>query len=132
MPAAAITSCNGLLSLSIDRAWTTLIVITTVYFLLHLYRRYSRDGRLPPSPPGLPILGHMHIFPGATERYKTFARWSKQYGPLISLKLGSMNFMVLGGDGMVLSELAEKRGAVYSGRPDRQLDRSLDRGESVL
>lgn len=125
MPAAISSTPSALLS-RIDRVWIIVIVVAIVCLLR------SRRSLLPPSPPGLPILGHLHLFPKASERYKTFTSWSKQYGPIISLKMGSQDFLLFGGDGTVLSELVDKRGAVYSGRPDRLLDRSLDRGESIL
>lgn len=115
--------------LGIDKAWVTLLAVT---FCFLLYQRSRSRSPLPPGPPALPILGHLHLIPKYAERYKTFARWSKQHGPVVSYRVGSQNFLVLGGDGTVLSDLVDKRGALYSGRPDRQLDKSLDGGESVM
>ena len=48
---------------------------------------------LPPGPLGLPVLGCIPYLEGHAE--KTFAKWSKQYGPIIMVDIGSTTNVVL-------------------------------------
>ncbi|MCO5601806.1 hypothetical protein L7F22_055931 [Adiantum nelumboides] len=48
--------------------------------------------RLPPGPPGLPILGHLHLLGSATHR--SLADLSRRHGPLIYLRFGSIPVVV--------------------------------------
>ncbi|KAF9512004.1 hypothetical protein BS47DRAFT_1129982 [Hydnum rufescens UP504] len=68
-------------------------------WFLHLASRRNTPLRLPPGPPGIPILGHLHILEQGSKRFKQFQGWHDKYGPLVSLKLGSSNLFLLGGDG---------------------------------
>ncbi|RSL76734.1 hypothetical protein CEP51_009678 [Fusarium floridanum] len=43
--------------------------------------------------------------------------WAKQYGPIISLKLGTQDMIVISSDNVV-RDLIDKRSAIYSGRMD--------------
>ncbi|MCO5568321.1 hypothetical protein L7F22_022020 [Adiantum nelumboides] len=52
----------------------------------------ARRLRLPPGPPGLPILGHLHLLGSAP--HKSLADLSKRYGPLIYLRYGSIPAVV--------------------------------------
>ena len=61
---------------------TMLLVIALCCFLLlaiHLYQR-QRQSRLPPGPPGDPILGHVRTLRRARDKQELYFEWSKQYG----------------------------------------------------
>ncbi|PVH69785.1 cytochrome P450 [Cadophora sp. DSE1049] len=62
-----------------------------LYYVLSLGKR---DSRMPPGPPTIPVLGNAHQIP-STGLYKQFREWSKQYGAIFTLKLGSANVVVL-------------------------------------
>ncbi|KAF9878842.1 cytochrome p450 1a2 [Colletotrichum karsti] len=77
---------------------------------------YRRNLRLPPGPPGEPIIGHLRIIPTDNPEY-AYANWSKEYGSDV------LYFNVLGQDIVVLNsvraavDLLDKRGANYCDRP---------------
>ncbi|KAH7437710.1 hypothetical protein KP509_05G085200 [Ceratopteris richardii] len=48
--------------------------------------------RLPPSPPGLPIIGHLHLL--GTKPHRSLWELSKRYGPLMSLRFGSVPVII--------------------------------------
>ncbi|KAK5991065.1 Cytochrome P450 monooxygenase [Cladobotryum mycophilum] len=79
-------------------------------------RRRSRQGPLPPGPPGEAILGHLRVIPTYKPEY-SYMRWSKEYGSDI------LSFNVLGQPVIVLNsvqaatDLLDKRGANYCDRP---------------
>ncbi|KAL1195064.1 Cytochrome P450 76C4 [Cardamine amara subsp. amara] len=66
-----------------------LFILTTTRF-----RRSScRAARLPPGPPRLPIIGNIHQV--GRSPHRSFAALSKTYGPIMSLKLGCLNSVVV-------------------------------------
>jgi hypothetical protein len=58
-------------------AWISTLIIVTGGVLLY-YRGNVKD-RLPPGPPGKPIVGNALMWP-KIEPWKTFQEWSQRYG----------------------------------------------------
>ncbi|ESQ45820.1 hypothetical protein EUTSA_v10010304mg [Eutrema salsugineum] len=56
-------------------------------------RRSSQAATLPPGPPRLPIIGNIHQV--GEHPHRSFADLSKTYGPIMSLKLGSLNTVIV-------------------------------------
>ncbi|KAI8014924.1 Cytochrome P450 71A9 [Camellia lanceoleosa] len=64
-----------------------------LFFILHKHR-VNRHVLLPPGPTGLPFIGNLHqLDNSAPHRY--LWQLSKQYGPLMSLRLGSVPTLVV-------------------------------------
>ncbi|PIK32949.1 putative cytochrome P450 2J6 [Apostichopus japonicus] len=60
------------------------------------YLLYRRSSKLPPGPPGLPFLGNLPaLFVSKRDMHDVFTSWSKQYGPVFSVRLGSLTAVVL-------------------------------------
>lgn len=96
-----------------------LIFVFSVFFYFTLVKRIGlRPKDFPPGPPTLPIIGNLHQMPRKPEENgPQFEKWARQYGPVYSLILGTQVWVVLCKDSAV-KELLEKRGAIYSSRPD--------------
>ncbi|KAL8461165.1 hypothetical protein ACS0TY_032589 [Phlomoides rotata] len=77
-----------------DWVWTYLIIwcISLLAVVLHRRRRAARS-RLPPGPPGWPVIGNM--FELGSMPHKTIAELKKEYGPVVWLRIGSINTMVV-------------------------------------
>ncbi|KAH6955730.1 putative cytochrome P450 oxidoreductase [Ilyonectria sp. MPI-CAGE-AT-0026] len=91
-------------------------VVTVVAVLLHRVLQVGkRDPRMPPGPPTLPLLGNLHQIP-KTNLTTKIAEWTKKYGSVFSLKFGSSNVVILC-DRKAIFELFQKRGQIYSDRP---------------
>ncbi|RAL16894.1 cytochrome P450, partial [Aspergillus homomorphus CBS 101889] len=71
--------------------------------------------KLPPGPPGLPLIGNLLQFPSSLTRF-TFDKWHKLYGPFVGLSLGTKHVIIIG-SASIASELFGKRGRIYSSRP---------------
>ncbi|KAK3149274.1 hypothetical protein QOZ80_3AG0215200 [Eleusine coracana subsp. coracana] len=82
---------------------TAYIAVLSVLFLFALHRlvgskiingkNKSTKPPLPPSPPAVPVLGHLHLLKKPV--HATLARLAKQYGPVISLRLGTRDAVVV-------------------------------------
>lgn len=70
----------------------------------------------PPGPPVTPGLGNLLQIP-VQKPYLKFHAWAKQYGDLVSLKAGTSNLVIINSPAIV-HELFDKRGAIYSDRPE--------------
>ncbi|CAN6278115.1 unnamed protein product [Urochloa humidicola] len=74
--------------------------------------------RLPPSPPGLPVIGHLHLLlRRRSPAHRTFHELSSRLGgPLIYLPLGSTR-CVVANSAAAARELIRRHDAAISGRP---------------
>lgn len=69
-----------------------LVVLSLLSFSIFNQKTMSIRPKLPPSPPGLPILGNLHQLGEVT--HHSLWRLSKKYGPLMYLKLGKVPTIV--------------------------------------
>ncbi|XP_047942510.1 ferruginol synthase-like [Salvia hispanica] len=69
--------------------------------------------RLPPGPRPLPIIGNMHQL--GKNPYETLRQLAKTYGPLMSIRIGSVYTVVVSSPEMAM-ELLQCHGQVFSGR----------------
>ena len=99
--------------------FTIVFALVGFAFILFVYA----NSRSSPPPPGLKALpqpptgllgGHLGQF-DVVAPYTAFDHWSKQYGPLFQVNLGSQPFVVVS-DPVIAKELFEKRGSKYSSR----------------
>ncbi|KAJ4887907.1 Cytochrome P450 71B11 [Raphanus sativus] len=70
------------------------IIVAFVFFALILIAKNSRKTKrkLPPGPPRLPILGNLHQL--GSQPHRSMFKLSQKYGPLMSLKFGSVSTVV--------------------------------------
>ncbi|KAF8759876.1 Cytochrome P450 [Rhizoctonia solani] len=84
-----------------------------------------------PGPRSLPIVGNAHQLKHV-DVYAQLRDLNEKYGPLASLKIGSSNMIVVGGDGSLVRQLLDKRGAIYSNRPLELVSQIAGRGDHLL
>ncbi|XP_010059888.2 cytochrome P450 81Q32 [Eucalyptus grandis] len=80
--------------LSMEDTWVYILSATSLLFLLYLFKlQRSSKRNLPPAPPSLPIIGHLHLIKEPVHR--TLQSLSDRYGPVLSLSLGSRPAVVI-------------------------------------
>ncbi|KAG8698535.1 hypothetical protein FRC09_007185 [Ceratobasidium sp. 395] len=75
---------------------------------------------LPPIPRGNIILGNALPVRNASAIWLKFAEYSKQYGPIITIRIIQTYYIIVS-DPSIVTELFEKRAANYSDRPLRYM-----------
>ncbi|KAE8648698.1 cytochrome P450 71B10-like [Cucumis sativus] len=78
--------------------WFPLLFLSTSLLLLKTKRLiYSNNKKLiinpPPSPPKLPLLGHLHLL--GSHPHRSLCNLSRTHGPIMLLKLGSIPTVVI-------------------------------------
>ncbi|KAE8379151.1 cytochrome P450 [Aspergillus bertholletiae] len=109
-------------------------LIVGLWLLAPLLFLYAPLGRLiglnkskRPLPPGPTLLSGP--FP-EKDIAKTFQKWNKKYGPIVSAKVGAQQFIILGSR-RAAQDLLERRASIYSSRPaSKFLDKYLHKGLS--
>ncbi|KAG5528596.1 hypothetical protein RHGRI_029326 [Rhododendron griersonianum] len=95
---------------------TLLLVSLSIFSLLIAFfilpRKTHRN--LPPSPPSLPVIGHLHLIEQPLHR--AFQKLSKTLGPIFSLHLGSQLVVVISSQSAV-EECFTKNDVVLANRP---------------
>lgn len=72
--------------------------------LLFVYQtlvRNKKGAKLPPQPPGLPILGNIHQFAAAAKNHVIHLKleeWAREYGDIFRVKLGPVTTYYLNSD----------------------------------
>ncbi|KAL3655319.1 hypothetical protein CASFOL_001105 [Castilleja foliolosa] len=90
-------------------------ILLTLYFHKHRTTKPSPRTRHPPGPLGLPLIGNLHQF-DSQNPHTYLHRLSKQYGPLMSIKLGFRKVVVIS-SAHIIKEILKSHDAVFSGRP---------------
>lgn len=94
-----------------------------VALLYVLFTVGHRHRHLPPGPPTLPVIGNLHQIP-TKKLFLCLNSWTKQYGPIYSIKLGPRTMIVLS-DRHLVRQLLDKRSAISSDRPATHVSQQL-------
>ncbi|KAK7830489.1 cytochrome p450 81e8 [Quercus suber] len=107
--------------------------LTLLFFLvaikLIVKTTTTRPKHLPPSPPSLPIIGHLHIIKKPLHR--TFHALSQKYGQIFSLKFGSQ-LVVIVSSPLAVEECFTKNDIVLANRPPFLLGKHLHYNNTTL
>jgi cytochrome P450 len=92
--------------------WPAWLIFSFLSIYLLNLLRHSRRG-LPPGPRPLPIIGSLHLL--GNQPHRSLGRLAKTYGPLISLRLGSVTTVVASSP-EVAREVLQRHDAVFTNR----------------
>ncbi|KAK0240852.1 cytochrome P450 [Armillaria nabsnona] len=88
------------------------LILGSLLVLLFVCFRWYRFPNLPPGPSG----GLFGCKVPQFQPWKAFRQWNRQYGPVVSFRLGTKRVIVLGTI-KAATDLLVARGNIYSGRP---------------
>ncbi|KAH7520264.1 hypothetical protein FEM48_Zijuj08G0125600 [Ziziphus jujuba var. spinosa] len=109
--------------------YTILSLITFFFAFKFFIKTKTPHKNLPPSPPSLPIVGHLHLLKHPVHR--TYHRLSQKYGPIFSLWLGSRRVVVVSSASAV-HECFTKNDIVLASRPALHIRKHLTCNSTVM
>nr|P0DO38.1 RecName: Full=Cytochrome P450 71D180; AltName: Full=Carvacrol synthase; AltName: Full=Carveol synthase; AltName: Full=Gamma-terpinene hydroxylase; AltName: Full=Limonene hydroxylase [Thymus vulgaris]QEU48954.1 cytochrome P450 monooxygenase CYP71D180 [Thymus vulgaris] len=81
--------------MDISISWVVIIVFVLSYLILmDKWRASKLPGNLPPSPPKLPVIGHLHLLRGGLPQH-VLRGITQKYGAVAHLQLGEVHSVVL-------------------------------------
>ncbi|KAJ8762607.1 hypothetical protein K2173_008046 [Erythroxylum novogranatense] len=92
----------------------TLLLVLILVFKLVLQKHGKRTNNLPPSPPSLPILGHLHLV--NQPLYRSLGDLCTKYGDVLLLRFGTRKVLVVSSPSAV-EECFTKNDIIFSNRP---------------
>lgn len=111
---------------------THLLAYTIVVAVVLLRWRASKPRLpLPPGPYRLPLIGTIDKAP-QTNPWRTYQKWTRRYGPIVYLRYGPQDIIILG-NAKSADDLLNKRGKIYSDRPRLVMGAEcLSKGRRIL
>ncbi|EXB59546.1 Isoflavone 2'-hydroxylase [Morus notabilis] len=101
---------------------STLSLIIVLIALKLFLQTKKRHENLPPCPPSLPIIGHLHLL--KIPIHRALYRLSEKYGPVFSLWFGSRRVVVVSSPSAV-TECFTKNDVVLANRPPLLMSKHL-------
>ncbi|KAL5857622.1 hypothetical protein ACOSQ3_005080 [Xanthoceras sorbifolium] len=112
---------------------TILYSSLSLLFLIFAFKLWFQPttGRknLPPSPPSIPVLGHLHILKPPVHR--AFHNLDKKYGPIFSLRFGSQLVVVVS-SASAAEECFTKNDIVFANRPRLLMGKHLHYNRTTI
>ncbi|TXG49492.1 hypothetical protein EZV62_025367 [Acer yangbiense] len=109
--------------------YSCLSLLFLIFTFKTLFQSIARHKNLPPSPPSIPIIGHLHLLTPLMHR--TFHDLSKKYGHVISLKYGS-RLVVVVSSSTAVRECFTKNDVVLANRPKLLISKHLAYGHTTV
>ncbi|KAL3514407.1 hypothetical protein ACH5RR_027124 [Cinchona calisaya] len=94
--------------------FSALIIIIFIKLLFHSSNN-SKNKLLPPSPPALPIIGHLHLIKNLL--HQSLTQLSYQYGPVLFLRFGFKSLVVISSPSTI-EECFTENDVVLANRPN--------------
>ncbi|XP_053331374.1 cytochrome P450 2C16-like [Spea bombifrons] len=112
-----------------DTIQLSVCLFLLISFIISTWKMYKRRWRLPPGPLPLPLLGN--LLQGATKLYETHNKFSKQYGPVFTVWLGTSPVVALCGYDVVKDALI-KCSQQFSFRGSIPISETLSKGYGII
>nr|XP_043638682.1 cytochrome P450 CYP736A12-like [Erigeron canadensis] len=104
-----------------------LSVLVALIGIILFYRWFSgAHSNLPPGPKPLPIIGSLHLL--GTLPHRALHKLSQMYGPIMSIRLGSVQFVIISSPDAAKLFLGTTHDAIFASRPKIQAAKYLSYG----
>ncbi|XP_010446664.1 PREDICTED: cytochrome P450 81F1-like [Camelina sativa] len=95
------------------------LLMTVIFPLLYLAYNFSSKRQrynIPPGPPGLPVVGHLHLITKPL-LHRFFHGYTKKYGPIFTLRFGYRRVVVISSYPLVKECFSGPNDIILSNRP---------------
>ncbi|KAG9151762.1 hypothetical protein Leryth_002051 [Lithospermum erythrorhizon] len=90
-----------------------LCISSSCVILFKLMQKINKRNRLPPGPKGYPIIGNLLSI--GDRAHESLAKYSKKYGPLMTVQLGYVTTIIVASSEMA-RQILQKNDQVFAGR----------------
>ncbi|XP_004505637.1 cytochrome P450 81Q32-like [Cicer arietinum] len=90
------------------------ISLLTLFFFLKFKKKQNKPKNLPPSPPSLPLIGHLHLIKEPLHR--SLHKLSQIYGHMVFLRAGTRNILVVSSPSAI-QECLSNNDITFANRP---------------
>ncbi|KAF9459218.1 cytochrome P450 [Collybia nuda] len=111
--------------------WSPSGFLITIFFSLLclsqlriLWQRGSRDHTLPPGPSGYPFIGNLLQLTKVERPHLLFSEWNRKYGNIVHFSVFGSHLIIIN-TLPIANDLLEKRGSIYSDRPNMVLENEI-------
>ncbi|MBA0808189.1 hypothetical protein Gohar_023946 [Gossypium harknessii] len=94
-----------------------------------IVQKRPTSGNLPPSPPALPIIGHLHLLKEPFHR--TLHQLSQKYGPILLLQFGTRKVLIVS-SASAAEECFTKNDIIFANRPQMLAGKHLNYNYSTI
>ncbi|XP_073138329.1 cytochrome P450 705A22-like [Henckelia pumila] len=96
----------------------SLVSVFAIRFFIKTRRRSNQNKQhmIPPSPPALPIIGHLHLL-SRSLLHHSFQKLASRYGPLMMIRAGATTQYVIS-KGAIAKELFKTNDVKFATRPE--------------
>ncbi|KAK4434381.1 cytochrome [Sesamum alatum] len=95
-------------------SYSALLILLFLFLIIFKLCSSLQPHNSPPSPRALPLIGHLHLIKNSL--YQSLTSLSSQYGPILSLQLGSKSFIVVSSPSAI-EECFTKNDVIFANRP---------------
>ncbi|KAJ0982075.1 hypothetical protein J5N97_010330 [Dioscorea zingiberensis] len=117
------------LSFSTTTLFSVLIVVLLLLLLLKQHSTNKNPNPKPPSPPGLPVIGHLHLLKPPS--HHALSRLTDLHGPILLLRFGSRRVLVVSSSSGA-DECFTVNDITFANRPRLLVGKHLANGYSTL
>ncbi|MED6206764.1 hypothetical protein PIB30_029852 [Stylosanthes scabra] len=111
-------------------AWLIIIILLLFSFLFLAKFILERNKNLPPSPPSLPIIGHLHLIKQPLHR--SLNSLTQKYGHMVFLKLGTRKALVVSSPEAVEECLTKNNDIIFANRPKTLAGKHLNYNNKTM
>ncbi|XP_019098394.1 PREDICTED: cytochrome P450 77A4-like, partial [Camelina sativa] len=103
----------------------TILVSTLVLLILTLRSSNSKHVKLPPGPPGWPVVGNLFQFARSKKQFYEYVDDVRnKYGPIFTLRMGSRTMIIIS-DSAIAHDVLIQRGPMFATRPSENPTRTI-------
>ncbi|MCD7465893.1 hypothetical protein HAX54_002101 [Datura stramonium] len=115
------------MNMEIGFTFCTILLIFSIFLILKLQN--ARKKNLPPSPPSLPIIGHLHLLKSPI--HQTFKSLSCKYGPIMYLRFGISQVIIVS-SASIAEQCFTKNDIIFANRPKSLASKHLGYNHTTI